>query len=171
MAEIVAEGRFIRLVREGHWEYAQRTNASGVVVILALTPANEVLFVEQYRVPVGARVIEMPAGLAGDIAGAEDEALAIAAARELEEETGWRPGRVEVLVSGPVSAGMTSEVLTFFRALDLIQVSDGGGDESEDIVVHAVPLAEVRQWLAQKNADGVLADPKVYAGLYFLGER
>ena len=167
MPEIMAEGRYIRLVREGRWEYAQRTNASGVVVILALTPNDEVLFVEQYRVPVGARVIEFPAGLAGDIAGAEDEALSLAAARELEEETGWRAGRVEILTSGPVSAGMTSEILTFFRAYDLVRVSDGGGDETEDIVVHAVPLADVRQWLEQKRTDGVMADPKVYAGLFF----
>lgn len=169
MSEVVAAGRFVRLVREGHWEWAERTNANGVVVIAAVTAEGNVLLVEQYRIPVGARVIEMPAGLAGDIVGAEDEALAIAAARELEEETGYRPGRVEILTSGPVSAGMTSEILTFFRAWDLVRVSDGGGDESEDIVVHEVPLTEVHQWLARKRSDGVLADPKVYAGLYFIG--
>jgi ADP-ribose pyrophosphatase len=171
MAEVVAAGRFVRLVREGHWEWAERTNASGVVVIAAVTAEGNVLLVEQYRIPVKARVVEMPAGLAGDVVGAEDEALAIAAARELEEETGYRPGRVEVLTAGPVSAGLTSEILTFFRAWDLVRVSAGGGDESEDIVVHEVPLTEVHQWLARKRAEGVQADPKVYAGLYFLERR
>lgn len=64
---------------------------------------------------------------------------------------------------------MTSEVLTFFRAHDLVQVGAGGGVDGEDIVVHTVPRAEVREWLAQRHAEGVMADPKVYAGLYFLG--
>jgi ADP-ribose pyrophosphatase len=63
---------------------------------------------------------------------------------------------------------MTSEVLTFFAAHDLVRVSPGGGDDSEDIVVHEVPRAAVHDWLAQRHAEGVMADPKVYAGLYFL---
>ena len=168
MAEVVAAGKFVRLVRQGHWEWAERTNASGVVVIAAVTPEDKVIFVEQYRIPVGARVIEMPAGLAGDVAGAEGEALAVAAARELEEETGYRAGRIEQMTAGPVSAGLTSEILTFFRARDLVKVGDGGGDETEDIAVHEVPLADAHRWLAARASDGVLADPKVYAGLYFL---
>ncbi|MEQ1504462.1 MAG: NUDIX hydrolase [Myxococcota bacterium] len=169
MPEILASGKYLRLVRDARgWEWAERTNASGVVVIVAVTPADEVLFVEQFRPPIGARVIEMPAGLAGDVSGQETEALATAAARELEEETGWRPGRVEWLTSGPVSAGMTTEVLTFFRAFDLVRVSAGGGDASEDITVHAIPRREVRAWLRARHAGGVMADPKVYAGLQFL---
>ena len=109
MPEVLASGRFLRLVRRDGWEWAERTNTSGVVVIAALTPAGEVLLVEQERLPVGARVLEMPAGLAGDVAGAEDEALAEAARRELVEETGWDAERMEEVTSGPVSAGMTSE--------------------------------------------------------------
>ncbi|MEQ1567973.1 MAG: NUDIX hydrolase [Myxococcota bacterium] len=199
MAEVLGAGRFLRLVRDQRWEWAERTNAHGVVVIVATTPRDEVLLVEQHRIPVGARVLEMPAGLAGDDGSSEAfggaagattqpsgaglsfgveaaeprpstrEALATAAARELEEETGWRAGRIEWLTAGPVSAGMTSEVLTFFRAHDLVQVGAGGGVDGEDIVVHTVPRAEVREWLAQRHAEGVMADPKVYAGLYFLG--
>lgn len=168
MRDVLGAGRFLRLVREGHWEWAERTNAHGVVVIVALTPADEVLFVEQHRIPVGARVLEMPAGLAGDDPGSAGEALATAAGRELEEETGWRAGRIEWLTHGPVSAGMTSEVLTFFLARDLARVSAGGGVEGEDIVVHAVPRSGAHAWLAERHAAGVLADPKVYAGLYFL---
>lgn len=168
MREIVAEGRFVRLVREDGWEWAERTRASGVVVIAALTPAGDVLFVEQYRKPLGARVVEMPAGLAGDTAGAEGEALAVAAQRELEEETGWRAASMERVTAGPVSAGMTSEVLTFFVATGLLRVGPGGGDEHEDIVVHEVPLARAPEWLAERARDGVMSDPKVYAGLWFL---
>ena len=164
----IGRGRFIRLVRRGGWEWAERTNASGIVVIVAVTPDDKVLLVEQHRVPVGGPVIELPAGLAGDIAGEEDEDLSVAANRELEEETGWRAERLERLTAGPVSAGMTSEVLTFYRAHGLQRVGDGGGDPSEDIVVHEVPLTEVHGWLEARAAAGVMADPKVYAGLYFL---
>jgi len=166
--EVLAEGRFLRLVKVGGWEWAERTNASGVVVVVAKTPEDRVLLVEQHRPPVGGRVIELPAGLAGDIAGAEEEALEVAALRELEEETGWSAARIVRLTAGPVSAGMTSESLTFLRAEGLRRVGPGGGDESEDIVVHEIPLAEVDAWLAARAAEGVPCDPKVYAGLYFL---
>jgi ADP-ribose pyrophosphatase len=170
MPETLASGRYVRLVREGRWEWCERVNARGVVVIAALTPAGEVVLVEQHRHPVRGRVIEMPAGLAGDVAGAEDEELAEAARRELEEETGWRAGRMEKATAGPVSAGLTSEILTFFVARELERVADGGGDETEDITVHLVPLDDAGRWLEERAADGVMADPKVYAGLWFLRE-
>lgn len=166
--EIMAEGRFLRLVREDGWEWAERTRISGVVVVAAVTPEGNVLLVEQHRPPVGGRVLEMPAGLAGDIAGQEDEALETAARRELEEETGYTAARIDRITAGPVSAGLTSESLTFFVAHDLRRIGPGGGDASEDIEVHEVPLDEVDEWLAARAREGVPADPKVYAGLYFL---
>lgn len=171
MPEVLASGSYLRLVRRDGWEWAERTNTSGVVVVAALTPAGEVLLVEQFRPPVGARVLEMPAGLAGDQDGAEDEALAEAARRELVEETGWDAASLEEVTGGPVSAGMTSETLTFFRATGLRRVAPGGGDASEDIVVHAVPLEGVEAWIRARGGEGVLVDPKVYAGLYFLRAR
>ena len=61
------EGDWLRLVRIGHWESCERTHGQGMaVIVIAVTPADEVLFVEQYRIPLGARTIEMPAGLVGD---------------------------------------------------------------------------------------------------------
>ncbi len=167
--EILLEGRFLQAVRRGQWEYVRRKNTSGVVIVVALTPEDELILVEQFRPPVGARVIELPAGLAGDIAGHEHEALARAAARELEEETGYRAGRIEELTAGPVSAGLTSEVVTFFRAHDLTRIDDGGGDHTEDIEVHHVGRAVIAGWLAERQRSGVLVDPKVFAALYFLG--
>jgi ADP-ribose pyrophosphatase len=113
-------------------------------------------------------VIELPAGLVGDIAGEEDERLETAAGRELLEETGYRASRLELLTSGPPSAGMASEIVAFFLASGLVKVHDGGGDEAEDITVHAVPLAGVENWLDQQAAAGLLIDPKIYAGLYFI---
>lgn len=166
--EELGTGRFLRLVRDRGWEWAERTNARGVVVIVALTDEGNLLLIEQHRPPIGGSVIEFPAGLAGDEHGAENEDLAVAAARELEEETGYRATRMEWLTAGPVSAGMTSEVLTFYRAHGLTRVSSGGGVAGESIILHEVPLVQARSWLAARHAQGVMADPKVYAGLYYL---
>lgn len=166
MSEVLGEGRYIRLCARDGWEWCERVNASGIVVIVAVTPDNELLLVEQFRKPVGARVIELPAGLAGDHDD-PDEDLAIAASRELEEETGWVAEALEPLTRGPVSAGMTTEVLTWFRAHGLRRVGAGGGDASEDIVVHRVALDEVAAFVAERARRGVMTDPKVFAGLYF----
>lgn len=165
------EGDFLRLKRVDTWEYAERVNARGAVVIVAVTDHDELLLVEQPRHPMRAHVLELPAGLVGDIVGEQDEKLAVAAARELEEETGYRPGRLEFLTSGPPSAGLASETLSFFRAHDLTRIDAGGGDDSEDIVPHAVPLAGIEDWLNARRNEGVLIDPKIFAGLYFLLRR
>lgn len=159
-------GRYLRIRRHRHWEYAERTNASAAVIILALTPDDCLLLVEQFRIPIDARGIEMPAGLVGDIQ--DGESIEAAALRELEEETGWRAGRIQYLMSGPSSSGMSNEVVAFVRARDLVRVGAGGGDESEDIRVHEVPRAEVPAWLSARLAEGYSIDPKLYAGLWFL---
>jgi len=164
---VLFDGRFLQAVRVGHWEYVRRKNTSGIVILVAITPSNELILVEQHRIPVDAPVIELPAGLAGDIAGSELEPLEEAAARELEEETGWRAQRLVRLAAGPVSAGLTSEVVTFFGAYDLERVGEGGGDASEDIRVHHVPLDEVPSWLIAQEARGALVDPKVFSALHF----
>lgn len=166
---ILCEGRHLRLVKRGHWEFVERTLASGVVVIVAVTQENKIVLTEQFRVPLGKRVIELPAGLAGDVAGDESESLSTAARRELLEETGYEAKEMILLTEGPPSAGLTSETVTFFWAKDLRRVSEGGGDAGEDIQVHEVELSKVRGWLEEQLKAGVMIDPKVYAGLYFAG--
>lgn len=165
------KGRFLALVKEGHWEYADRTNAMGAAVIVAVTGEQKLLLVEQYRVPVHARTIELPAGIIGDEPGSNDEAHAEAARRELIEETGYEAGRVEVLTHGPTSSGLTSETVTLFQAANLLRVGAGGGVAHEDITVHEVELAQIHEWLDEKAKSGVLIDSKVYAGLYFVGRN
>ena len=164
-------GKFLALIKEGHWEYAERTNATGAAIILAVTDDQKLLLVEQYRIPVHRRTIELPAGIIGDEPGSSDEAHADAARRELLEETGFEAGQIEALTHGPASSGLTSETVTLFLATKLRRVSAGGGVAHEDITVHEVPQAEVHAWLEARVKAGLLVDPKVYAGLYFLGRN
>ena len=153
-----------------HWEYAFRTNASGVVVLVPVTDAGELVLVEQYRIPVKSRVMELPAGLAGDT-GDRDEELKTAAQRELLEETGYRAGFLEELLTCPSTPGMSDEIVTIFYASDLERVGSGGGDNNENITVHHVPLESATRWLETRMTEGIMVDPKIYAGLFWAGRR
>jgi ADP-ribose pyrophosphatase len=166
-AKIHFNGRYLGIREIDNWEFATRTNASAVAVLVPLTDEDELILVEQYRVPVQSRVIELPAGLVGDLDD-PDEPIAIAAQRELVEETGYRASRLEHLLTCPSSPGMCDEQISFFLARGLKKVGIGGGDESENIVVHAVPLARASDWLAEKMRSGMQVDPKTYSALFWL---
>ncbi len=168
---VVAEGKFVRFMVKDGWEYVERPNCTGAVIIVAVTDANRLLLTEQYRIPVGKPVIEFPAGLVGDRRGEETEALETAAIRELLEETGYKAQRILPLASGPTSAGLSNELVTLVRAVGLAKRAAGGGEGYERITVHEVPLGDVEAWLRRMEARGRLVDPKVYAGLYFLKQR
>lgn len=145
-----------------------RVNATGAAVIVAVTDEQKLLLVEQYRIPVQRRTIELPAGIIGDEAGHSNESFSDAARRELREETGYEAEHIELLMTGPASGGLTSELVTLLRATGLRRVGPGGGIAHEKIIVHEVPLSEIDTWLAAKVQTGLMIEPKVYAGLYFL---
>ncbi len=167
----IASGRFVRLVRRGRWEYAERVNATGAAAIVALTPADKLILIEQPRPAMGGLVIELPAGLVGDTPGEEDEDMAIAAGRELVEETGYEAATIKFLTRGPSSPGISSETLALFLATDLRRVGPGGGVEGEDITVHEVGLDAVEQWLRDRSDEGYHIDLKVYTGIYFAAQH
>jgi ADP-ribose pyrophosphatase len=156
--EVMWEGRFITAKREGKWEYVGRARGIAAAVIVAIDDGH-VLLVEQYRVPLKAHCLELPAGLIGD--DSEGEPMAEAAARELEEETGYRAAAIESLGNFASSPGMVSETFTLVRATGLEKVGDGGGVDGENILVHRVPLAGVADFIAKKRADGVMMDVKL----------
>ena len=166
--KILYEGKFVRLICEGTWEFIERRNATGIVIILAVTEEGKVLFTEQHRVPVGERVIEFPAGLVNDHGSENHETLETAAMRELLEETGYMAEKVVPIFSGPANAGWSRDMISIFKAVGLKKTGKGGGDETECITVHEVPLKQVPGWLHRMRAKGMFVDPKVYAGLYFL---
>lgn len=164
---ILADGRFVRLLSRCGWEWVERTNTQGAVVVAAITETQQLVLIEQYRIPLGKRVIELPAGLVGDSAESKQEDLAQAARRELLEETGYEAKYVEYLITGPSSSGMTNEVYSLVLARDVKKVGPGGGDATEDIQVHLVPLDEVAVWLDSKRREGKMVSPKIYSALYF----
>ena len=167
---VLAQGRYLTLVDDDGWEFITRRGITGVVVLVAITPARELVLVEQHRRAVGKRVVELPAGLVGDVAGREAESLATAAHRELVEETGFEARELVAIGAGPIAVGMSDEEVTFFEARGLTRVGPGGGDDSEDITVHVVPLAGLRVFLAERQSAGLAVDPKIYAGLFLVGE-
>ena len=156
--EIVWQGKFITAKTRGKWEYVSRARGIKAAVILAVEDGH-VLLVEQYRVPLGALCLELPAGLVGD--EREGEAVAAAAARELEEETGYRPARVEMVGEFYSSPGMVSESFYLVRAGGLEQVGAGGGVDDEDIRVHRVKLTDIVAFIAAKRAEGCAMDVKL----------
>lgn len=151
-------GRFLEMKKRGRWEYVGRVGGVEAAVIIAIDQGN-IILVEQYRVPLGRVCLELPAGLIGD--EAEGETAELSAARELEEETGYRPATCRSLGTFYASPGMVSECFTLVRAEGLTRVSEGGGTADENIVVHRVPLTTVSDFVAERRAAGVAIDVKL----------
>jgi ADP-ribose pyrophosphatase len=161
--EIVWQGRFVTARKKGRWEYVSRARGIRAAVILAIDEEDHVLLVEQYRVPLGRRCIELPAGLIGDDDSHEGEDAADAAIRELEEETGYHAERMDVVGEFWSSPGMVSESFTLLRARGLTKVGEGGGTESEDITVHRVPLAGIAEAIEAWRTQGYAIDVRMLA--------
>lgn len=159
--KILGEGRFVRLVERDTYEFVERKGCTGIISVVALTPANAMILVEQYRHAVEARTIELVAGLVGDEG---EESLETAVRRELLEEAGYEAGELQFLMECPSAGGITAARVNYYLARDVVNVHEGGVDD-EDITVHVVPVADVHGWLQQQNAAGLLVDPKVYLGL------
>ena len=167
---ILASGRYLRLIEEGHWEYAQRTHSADAVMIAAITPDDRVILVEQYRVPVHSRVLEFPAGLVGDDPRHAGEPLDETARRELLEETGYVAESMVPVFTGACSAGLSDEMVTFFVATGLRKSADGGGVDGEQIQVHEVPWSELTAWIKARMKTGVRADARLFSGIYWLAQ-
>jgi ADP-ribose pyrophosphatase len=161
--ELMWEGKYVRALRRGKWEFAGRTNDIRAVVILA-EHEGKVILIDQPRVPLGARCVELPAGLIGD----EDPEATVetTAIKELEEETGFTAERVERLGDFYASPGMLSESFTLVRVHGVRRIGQGGGDDNEDINVHLVARGDIPNFLEQKRAEGFAVDVKL---LIFLG--
>lgn len=166
------ELRFIRVhvSKTPYWEYVTRTNSAEGVTIVAVTQNREILLVKQHRIPLGADVIELPAGLVGDKDRTETPEQAVA--KELREETGYvaEPTNIRLLAKGTALPGLTNEINGLYLASEAKKSDEGGGMESEGekIKTLTVPLATVMDRLSDLAAQGCVVDLKVFAGLHFL---
>jgi ADP-ribose pyrophosphatase len=157
---IVWQGKFVTAKVKGKWEYVSRARGIRAAVILAVDAEDHVILVEQFRVPLGKVCIELPAGLIGD--GDDlNEPADLAGARELEEETGYRAGRMETIGEFYSSPGMVTESFTLLRAHGLTKVGPGGGTPGENITVHRVPLAGLEAFITDRRALGDAIDVKI----------
>jgi len=156
--EIMWAGKFVSAKRRGKWEYVSRARGIKAAVILAIEDGH-VLLVEQYRVPLGTNCLELPAGLIGDHDESEDALTS--AGRELEEETGYRAAKLEVIGEFFSSPGMVSESFTLVRASGLTKVSEGGGVDGENITVHRIALVQLLGFISDKRAEGCAIDVKL----------
>jgi|SRR5437868_4812947 len=162
--EVMWQGKYVRVLKCGTWEYVSRANNISAVVILA-EYTGKVILIDQPRTAVGGRCVELPAGLVGDEdAEATPESTAI---KELEEETGFTADRIERLGDFYASPGMLSESFTLVRAHGVRKIGDGGGDEHEDINVHLVARADIPNFIEQKRAEGFGVDVKLLIFMNF----
>ena len=164
----ICEGERVLLFARGTWEYAERKKGKQAVAIVAVTDDGKLLLIEQLRKPVNAKVIDLPAGLIGDDDGSRSASRT--ARRELEEETGYTCRSVELLAKGPSSPGITSEIVSFYRAVAPRRKGKGGGVGGESIKVHEVPLASLQSWLRQQQKRRKLIDLKIWSALYFISK-
>ena len=167
--EVLYQTKWLGLYRIGTWDFVRRPHSESCVAILAITDEREIILVEQFRVPMQRSVIELPAGLVGDDPEYAGESLAETAGRELLEETGYRAGSMVPLIASPTSAGLAAELMHLFHAKDLVRENDGGGLPEESIIVHHIPLANLRAWTREQEAAGKLVDFKIPAALWWAG--
>jgi ADP-ribose pyrophosphatase len=168
-ASIAFCGRYLDVIWEERGEYTHNRRCRGVVLVIPVTTAREIVFIEQYRIALQAAVIEYPAGLVGD--EDDDETFESAARRELLEESGYEAETLELVLRGPSSPGSSTEVVDFYIARGARRVSDKAGVAHERIRVHTIMLDDALAWLEAKAASGVLVDPRVQLGVYLAGER
>ena len=151
-------GKYISVCKRGRWEFVSRTGSTGAVVILAEHDGKMIL-IEQYRVPVGGRCLELPAGLVGD----EDEHATVedTAVKELEEETGFTAERIERLGEFHSSPGLVAESFTLVRAHGIRRIGEGGGNEHEEITVHLVAREDIPAFIQSCRDAGTAIDVKL----------
>ena len=155
-------------LRRKGWEYLEHRTAPEAAMIVAITPEDEIVLAEEFRLPMNAPVMSLPAGLIGD-EGPED--AIDAARRELQEETGFAAPSLELLAKGPGSAGQSSEMVSFFLARGAVRSGEQAAHDVGKIRVHVVPIAELPGWARARESEGAVIDPKIWAGLYLAGRR
>lgn len=133
----------------------------GAVAVVALDADRHVLLVRQYRIAAERIMLEIPAGTLKP--GEQPE---LCADRELQEETGWRAGKLEKIGGIYVAPGYTTEFIHLYLATDLRE-SRLAMDDDEFIEVEHVPLEHALRLIEQ----GEIIDGKTISGLLLVARR
>ena len=163
----VYDGRVVQLhVDEVELSNGKRTTRevvehAGAVVMLPIDQSGEALLVRQYRYPISQDLLEAPAG--GIDPG---EAPEQAAQRELQEEIGYRAGRLDSLGEFWTAPGFCTEYMYAYLARDL-SPSSLAPDEDEEIVVERHSLDSIRAMIR----DGRIVDAKTIAAFWMALDR
>lgn len=165
-SEEIYRGRVITLrkdtIRTAEGKELQREVVAHPGAVMLIAEENgEMLFVRQYRYAVGEDLLEL---VAGTVEPGEDPA--VTAGRELQEEAGYKAGRLTKLGEIFSAPGFCSEILHIYLAEELTP-SRLPGDEDEEITVVRIPLHEaIRMAVA-----GEMRDAKTLAGVLLYAQR
>ncbi|HAB94576.1 MAG TPA: NUDIX hydrolase [Lachnospiraceae bacterium] len=163
--ELAVEGKALSFYRDTmqlpdgkieKWDFVHHKRGGGACVVPVL-PDGRILMIHQYRPAVNRETTELPAG-AFD---AEDPDFAITASRELEEETGYRCGRIRRLVRLDTAVAWCNERVEVYLAQDLEKVSRQSLDEAEEISMEAFTAEELKRRIFA----GEIRDAKTVAGI------
>jgi ADP-ribose pyrophosphatase len=138
------------------WDYVHHKKGGGACTVPVL-PDGRILLIRQFRPAIDREALELPAG-ARDSSG---EDPAVTAARELEEETGYRPGRMTKLAHILTAIAWCNESTDIYLARDLEPVSSQHLDEAEEIELCIMSLDE----LCSRIFAGEIQDAKTVAGI------
>ena len=138
------------------WDYIHHKHGGGSCVVPVL-PDGRILLIHQYRPVQDRESTELPAGAFDP----DDPDPAVTASRELEEETGYRCGRIRRLVSLDTAVAWCDERVEVFLAQDLVKVGEQALDEAEEIWMEALTQEEA----GRRILSGEIRDAKTVAGI------
>lgn len=168
--ELVMPGKVIDFYRDTmelpdgrieKWDYIDHKR--GGACIVPVLPDGRILMIHQYRPAIDRETLELPAGARDSI----QEDTAVTAARELEEETGYRSDKITLLLKLKSAVAYCSEFTDVYLAEDLIPIGGQHLDEAEEIRIEAFDL----DTLLEKIYSGQIQDAKTAAGILAYSTR
>lgn len=160
--ELVYQGRILNIYKDymalpnGHtavWDFVEHKGAAAVVPV---TAEGKILMVRQYRNALERYTLEIPAGALNYVGEPKD----VCAARELEEETGYRAGKLEWLMNVNTTVAFCNEIIGVYVATDLTATSQNL-DDDEFLNVEEHELDELLDMIFE----GKITDGKTAAAL------
>ena len=147
--------------KEEKWDFV--SHRMGAACVLAVRPDGKILMVRQYRNALDRFTLEVPAGKRDSL----NEDTSICAARELEEETGYRAGKLEKILALKSTVAFCDEFIDVYLATELEKIGEQHLDEAEDIDIEAYDLKE----LMDMCYSGTLQDAKTVAAIMAYAAR